>query len=357
MPIAFRPAVRDNTSLLISIAGASGSGKTYSALKIARGLCGGDDSKIAVIDTEAGRALHYAPAPGEKPGPDKFGFQHADMTAPFSPESYLEAIKTADAQGFEVIVIDSGSHVWEGEGGVHEIHAVLLQKAVEKARKYHSGNYEFDEDKAKERVQVTIWDEAKEGHKKFVAKLLQLRAHVILCLRADEKIRIIKDEKGRTRIIQAADLPPQERWSPICEKRLPYDITLSIILTPQNPGVPIPIKLQKQHRAAVPLKQPLSERTGEMLAAWAKGSATAAQSVPAPADGAQSPYATEAELLDASRVAAMGGLESYQQFWKSIPEQDRSWLRVQPIGGENYHDANKAAAAKSDEQIVERDAQ
>jgi hypothetical protein len=350
MPIAFRPAVRERVALLISIAGASGSGKTYSALKIARGLCGGDDSKIAVIDTEAGRALHYAPAPGEKPGPDKFGFQHADFVAPFSPEAYVEAIEAADRAGFEAIIIDSGSHLWEGEGGLQDIHDQIVDKQVVLAEKNHSGNYPFDAQRTRDRLSVGAWNEPKTRNKRFVSKMLQVRAHIILCLRADEKIRIEKDDRGRTKIIQAADLPPEQRWTPVCEKRLPFEMTLSLVVSPEKPGFPIPIKLQEQHRAAVPLKQPLSERTGEMLAAWAKGSATAAQSVPAPADGAQSPYATESDLLDASRVAAMGGMESYQQFWKSIPEQDRSWLRVQPTDGEKYHDANKAAAAKADEQ-------
>ena len=66
MSYQFRAAVREQTSLMIGIAGPSGSGKTASALKMARGILGGQDEGMFVIDTEASRASHYACAPGEK---------------------------------------------------------------------------------------------------------------------------------------------------------------------------------------------------------------------------------------------------------------------------------------------------
>ena len=281
MGFQFETAVRDSISLLIAIGGASGSGKTLSALKMARGLCDGDDSKIAVIDTEAGRAKHYAPAKGELPGPDRFAFKHGDLMPPFSPEAYADAIKKADEGGFKVIVVDSGSHEWEGEGGLHDMHDALAAAAVEISRKNHNANWgAFDEGKAYDRASVGAWREPKARHKRFVSRLLQCRAHIILCLRADEKIRIdkIKDERGRERtvIVQPKDMPPVERWVPICEKRLMYEMTLSFVLTPQAPGVPIPIKLQAQHRAAVPLDKPLSEETGQALAEWARGGKSSA---------------------------------------------------------------------------------
>jgi len=74
----FKPAIRENVSLLIALAGASGSGKTYSALRLAKGLA--PTGKIAFIDTEARRGLHYA---------DQFDFMHADMRPPFRPENFL----------------------------------------------------------------------------------------------------------------------------------------------------------------------------------------------------------------------------------------------------------------------------
>lgn len=275
MTFSFAPACREQVSLLIMIAGASGSGKTFSALKIARGLAGGDDSRIAVIDTEAGRAKHYAIAPGEQPGPDKFGFLHGDLKPPFTPEAYRNAIQAADDGRFSVIMIDSNSHIWEGEGGVHDMHDAILDEQVEKARRAHSGNWEFDDAKTRERLSVGAWKTPKAEHKRFVQKILQTRAHLIMCFRADEKMRIekVKDDRGRERtvIIQAKDLKPAERWSPICEKRFPYEMTISFVLSPENPGVPIPIKLQEQHRSALPVDKQITEDSGRALAEWSRG--------------------------------------------------------------------------------------
>lgn len=281
MSINFSPAVRDRVGLIIGIAGASGSGKTMSALKVARGLAGGDDSKIAVVDTEAGRAKHYAPAPGEKPSEFRFAFQHGDMKPPFTPEAYMEAITAADKAGFEVIVLDSYSHSWDGEGGLQDIHLEAVEQAVERSRRFP----DFDEHKIRERSSMAAWKEPKSRHRRLVSRLLQCRAHLIICMRADEKIRMEQiEEEGRngqkykkTVITQPKDLPIEERWVPICEKRFPYELTLSLLLTPVNPGVPIPLKLQEQHKPAVPLDKRLSEDTGAQLALWARGGAPVSQ--------------------------------------------------------------------------------
>jgi hypothetical protein len=353
MSFTFAPAVREQVSLLISIAGVSGSGKTYSALKLARGLAT-DDSRIAFIDTEAGRGLHYAPAHGETAGPSKFAFQYADMKPPFSPEAYAEAIKAADTEQFDVIVIDSASHLWEGEGGVQDMHAAILDGMVEAARKGHNGSWAFDEAKTRDRLSVGAWKGPKSAHKRLVSRLLQTRTHIILCLRADEKMRMekVKDDRGRERtvITQAKDLPPADRWSPICEKRLPYEMTVSFVLTPDRPGYPVPIKLQDQHRAAVPLDRPLSEETGRALAEWARGgtkptTTTATATAPDstddfPGDQADDPVA---ELIERARMTAMGGSEEYRRFFETLSREDKRQLAD---AGE--HDRCKAAATRAD---------
>lgn len=281
MTFTFAPAVRDRVGLIIGLAGTTGSGKTLSALKIARGLAGGDDSKIAFIDTERGRGKHYAPAPGEAAAGDRFGFHHGDLKAPFQPETYLAAIHAADAAGYEVIVIDSFSHVWDGEGGLQDMHDRIVGEMVERKRQAaQEKNWRFDEVAEAEKASLTAWKEPKMRHKRLVGRMLQCRAHLIICMRADEKMRIetVEEPKqnGRgtyrkTVIVAPKDMPDTERWVPIVEKRLPYELTLSLVLTPARPGFPVPIKLQAQHRAAVPLDQPLSEETGRALAEWARG--------------------------------------------------------------------------------------
>lgn len=339
MTFQFHTAVRDRVGLLISIAGVSGSGKTFSALRVARGLAGGDDSKIAVIDTEAGRAKHYAPAPGEKPSANRFGFSHGDLRPPFEPEAYMAAIEAAEAQGFAVIVIDSVSHEWEGEGGLHDVHDAILSEQIEAARRNHNANWgPLDEDRQREKLSLGAWRKPKERHKRFVQRLLQCRAHLVMCLRADEKMRIekVKDDRGRekTVIIAAKDLPPAERWSPICERRWPYEMTLSFVLSPDKPGFPIPIKLQEQHRSAVPLDRPLSEETGRLLDEWARGGTPAPAAVTSADDDI-------AELEATADARAAAGMAAYQAFWSDLTKSERAAL----LPG---HEARKAAAANAD---------
>src|SRR4051812_26489648 len=95
--VEFKPAVREAVGLWIQLVGGSGSGKTYSALRLASGIAG--DKPFAFIDTENRRGLHYA---------DQFNFHHADLRAPFRPQAYADAIQAADEAGYPVIVIDSG---------------------------------------------------------------------------------------------------------------------------------------------------------------------------------------------------------------------------------------------------------
>jgi hypothetical protein len=260
---SFSKAERAGVGLLIGIAGCSGSGKTLSALRVARGLAGGDDGKIAFIDTEAGRALHYAPSPNEAPSGATFGFAHAPLSEPFTPESYLALIEEAEKSGYSVIVIDSFSHVWNGDGGLQDIQEAELDKLA------------GDEAWKREKMGISAWKGPKTRHKRMVSRLLQCRAHLVICMRAEDKMRIeqAEDDRGRKRtVITPADkLPPSERWQPICEKRFPYELITSLVLSPDNPGVPIPLKLQAQHRPFVPLDRPLDERVGEQLAAWARG--------------------------------------------------------------------------------------
>lgn len=249
MSFQFRPARREGVPLLIGLAGASGSGKTKSALELASGIAEIEDGTIAFIDTENRRGLHYA---------DQYDFLHASIEPPFAPAKYGEALEAAEAAGVAVVVIDSFSHEYEGEGGILE-----WASAEEKAGKKPPSQ----------------WIKPKSAHKKLVNQMLRAKPHIIVCLRAEEKMLIQKKPGGGTEVVAAADRPVNERWHPICEKRFPYEITTSLLLLPGKPGFPLPLKLQEQHRPAFP-DGPITRDAGRFLASWAKGN------TPAPATNA-----------------------------------------------------------------------
>jgi hypothetical protein len=235
MSFTFKPATRENVGLLIGLIGPSGGGKTYTALELASGIANG--KPFAVIDTEARRALHYA---------DRFKFEHGELGAPFRPGAYLEAIRAADAAGYPVIVVDSMSHEHNGDGGLLDWHE------EEWAKKNH-----------KEAHKLLSWVKPKMAHKKMVQSLLQIRAHLILCFRAEEKTKMVK-ENGKMKPINIG-------WQPLCEKNLPYELTASMLLLPEQPGVPVPIKIQEQHLHLFPKDRKITAKSGEEIRKWAEG--------------------------------------------------------------------------------------
>jgi hypothetical protein len=267
MIFAFKPAVRENVGLLIGLAGGTGSGKSYSAMELASGIAG--DKPFAVIDTEARRALHYA---------DRFKFDHGELRPPFRPAAYAEAIAAADAAGYPVIVVDSASHEHAGTGGLLEWHEELLDQFVARDK---SSRQEWQ---IREANNMRAWIEPKTTHPAFVHTLLQRRAHLILCFRAEEKVEIGKDDKGKTVIKPKESLVGADGWVPVAEKNLPYEMTVSFLLRAEHPGYPIPIKLQEQHRKLFPLDKPLSRASGQAIAAWAAGGDAPRAAPPALAD-------------------------------------------------------------------------
>jgi hypothetical protein len=139
---------RQNVKLRLGISGASGFGKTHSALLLAFGMTQ-DWSKIAVIDTENNSASLYS---------DLGNFNVLDLKAPYSPERYIEAIEVCEKANVEVIIIDSVSHEWNGSGGCLDIQAKL------------GGRFQD-------------WSKVTPLHQKFIDKILQSSCHIITTTR------------------------------------------------------------------------------------------------------------------------------------------------------------------------------
>jgi hypothetical protein len=247
----FKPAIREQTGLIIGVAGGTGAGKTMSLMRMATGICG--EKPFAVIDTEAGRSRHYS---------DMFRFDVGDLKPPFTPEAYTEAIRAAEGAHYPCIIVDSMSHVWASEGGVLEMQEAELDRMA------------GDDWKKREACKMAAWIKPKMSHKKMVQRLLQSRAHLLLGFRAEEKSEMVRDEKtGKMVIVPKVTRTGLDGWSLICEKNLPFELTASFLLTADAPGMPKPVKLQAQHRPMFPLDQPIDEESGKKIAIWAAGGA------------------------------------------------------------------------------------
>ena len=267
MTFTIRPGVREKIGLLFGIAGASGSGKTFSALTLARGIANGT-GRIAVIDTEAGRALHYAPKPGEKADASRgtFDFLHLDFGPPFTPERYVEAIRACEDAGATVVVIDSMSHEWNGEGGCSD----MAEEAAIAAATDREGNFQAWRLEA---MTGPSWKKPKLRHKRMMARLIQTRTHLIFCLRAEEKVKFQKvpgkNGKEKTEIVPIG-------FQPICEKAFLFELSGSMCMHPDRPGRPdyaLQHKLNDQLQAIFPPDRTVDAEAGKRLRDWAESGA------------------------------------------------------------------------------------
>lgn len=181
-------AERAGARLVIGIAGISGSGKTRTALEMAYGLANYNSKKIGFLDTENGRGKLYADVLRNE-AHEVQRFQYGLLEPPFSPDRFIEAIMQFQQAGVEVLIIDTTSHEWEGTGGCHDIAAAAGR----------NGNKN--------------WLPAKERHKKFMNVMLQSDMHVIVCIRAREKVEVVEevvDGKKKTVFKPLGIMPIQE---------------------------------------------------------------------------------------------------------------------------------------------------
>jgi hypothetical protein len=151
MIMQFNKAERKKSRLRLALCGVSGSGKTMSALMVAKGLGG----RTAVIDTENGSASLYS---------DRFDFDVLELEAPYSPERFIEAINAAENAGYDNVIIDSMSHEWVGSGGCLEINDFLGRT------KFKTNSF-------------MAWSETGSRHIKFLEKIVTSKIHIIATVR------------------------------------------------------------------------------------------------------------------------------------------------------------------------------
>lgn len=289
-------AVREGARLVIGLSGPSGGGKTRTALELAWGLAKGDASKVGLLDAENRRGRLYADCLVSRGG-EVHSFKHADLYAPFSPARYSQAIREFQEAGVEVLVIDSGSHEWEGEGGCEDI----------------AGS-------------ANDWKKAKREHKRFMNTLLTCDMHIIVCLRAREKVKFIKN--GSKTEVEPIGMQP------ICEKNFLFEMTASLMILDQGrtrqiikcPGELLPYL---GHEGEY-----LSAKDGMAVRKWVDG-------------GSQTD--PEVERARNTILSLTGdGLASVNDQWESLPAKIKKAL------GQQFIDMARSSAEEFDRQAAER---
>ncbi|TCZ71432.1 AAA family ATPase [Flaviaesturariibacter aridisoli] len=218
-----RKATRKQAKIRLGLSAVSGGGKTYSAILIAKGLVG-DLSKVAIIDTENGSADLYA---------HMGDFNVLPLTAPFSPERYVEAIRACEKAGMEVIIIDSISQEWEGKGGCLEIVESL------------GGKYQD-------------WARVTPRHQAFLEAILHSSCHVITTVRRKQDYEMIKEASGKVKVEKAG-------LREVTREGFEYELTINLELDMRH------MATASKDRTGLFMGKPAfvpDEKTGQLIAQW-----------------------------------------------------------------------------------------
>jgi hypothetical protein len=218
-----RKATRKKAKIRLGLSAVSGGGKTYSAILIAKGLCG-DLSKVAIIDTENGSADLYAHL-GD--------YNVLPLTAPFTPERYIEAIRSCEKAGMDVVIVDSISHEWDGKGGCLEIVEQL------------GGKYQD-------------WAKVTPRHQAFLEAILHSPCHIITTVRRKQDYEMTKDNNGKIKVEKGG-------LREITREGFEYELTINLELDMNHNAT------SSKDRTGLFMGKPAfvpSEKTGEMVADW-----------------------------------------------------------------------------------------
>lgn len=310
--------ITDPLTLSIGLSGGSGTGKTYTALRMARGIAevktGKAGAPIGYVDTENRRALHYKQAFPEMVHFDMQAVDEKGEMIGFGPERWIEVIDAAEAAELPVVILDSFSHAWEGVGGVLDLHAQTLDKLT-------GGN-----DSLKNQRSQLAWASVKPRYRRLIDRIVRAKTDIIICTRAKPVMQDPKTkENARATKTRRKDVP----WDPAADGDLLFEMTTMVILDPIAPGCPVhQIKVADQFRGLLDPRRPMGEDTGRAMAEWAKGQGDAQK---------------RKEAMDTARAEARKGKEAFIAWWQGDGLAVRDI--VKPIMAELQQTAAQADAA------------
>lgn len=169
--VQFSPdkATRERIYVKIALMGSSGSGKTYSALRLATGMLQklkeeGEEGngKIYFANTEASRGRYYA---------SEFDYWIKDLLSPYQPELFIDLIDYVVSENYPILIIDSSSKEWEGKGGCLEIHQAA------------GGSWQ-------------AWGKVTPRHNAFIEKIADSPIHIIATMRGKDQYEVGATDTG-----------------------------------------------------------------------------------------------------------------------------------------------------------------
>jgi len=251
-----RKAERRKAKIKMAIQAPSGAGKTYSSLLLAKGLVNNDLSKVVVVDTENGSADLYA---------HLGNYNVINLTAPFTPEKYIEAIELCEKEKMEVIILDSISHSWDY---LIDFHSKL------------AGN------------SFTNWNKVTPRQNAFINKILQAKAHIIATMRTKQDY--VLNQKNGKFIPEKVGLKAVQRNDLDYEFTLVFDIDIKHFAT------------ASKDRTGLFMEKPsfiINENTGKEILQWCNSGITLNDAIN--------------EIRQSKNIEQLKELYEKYQYWKT----------------------------------------
>lgn len=268
---------RQQVKLRLGLSGASGFGKTKSALLLAYGMTQ-DWSKIAVIDTENSSASLYS---------DLGNYNVLDLQAPYSPERYIQAIELCEKSGISVVILDSVSHEWNGTGGCLDIHEKL------------GGRFQD-------------WANVTPRHQAFINKILQSSCHIITTTRRKIDYSLDVGSNGKTQVVKHGT-------KEITRDGFEYELTINFELINENH-----LAKASKDRTGLFMNKPefvITTDTGKMILDWCN-SGSRASSTQNLSEGTKLPTIDPREAFE-----GISGTKSFED----IPSQNLTHITEKEV--------------------------
>jgi hypothetical protein len=276
--LEIKKAVRRALPMQLAFYGPSGSGKTFSALLFAAGLAG-PNGKVAVIDTERGRASLYADNKkilAALPG----GFDVVELDSPYHPRRFIEAIDAVENAKYTVCLIDSSSDAWDGPGGCTDI--------AEENKK--------------------MWTIPKLWNKRLMTRIQLSDMHVLCLLKAQEKTKIIDKKDSESGKQEYVSLGVQ----PICEKNFFYPMLVGFSVDPVT-HVSTAKKCDDNLISMFGEPHLITKADGERLRAWSQGGKA---------------LEDNEQLRKRAKSASEEGLKAYHAFYGGLTVAQKVALKL-----------------------------
>jgi len=254
MALEIRKAERHRAKARIGLCAPSGGGKTHSGLLLANGL----GQKIALIDTENGSGELEAGKPNIP------SYDVVTITAPFEPQKYINAIYELGKLGYDVIVIDSLSHAWAGQGGLLEQQGTAAERT---------------------KNTYTAWREVTPFHNKLIDAMLQAPCHVIATMRSKTDYVLETNDRGKQQ-------PRKVGLAPVQREGMDYEFTIVFDIDQATHQATVSKDRTSLFDGQLPHK--ISRETGAKILEWLNSGAEQI-SQPAPQQATPAPQAQTAQ--------------------------------------------------------------